>query len=429
MKPNIEKYKKEASKRGLVFIGKSSGKSKQRKYRYKFLDCSHFIDAVPNNLRRSNSKLKCNDCLIAKYKKEALNRGLIYLGSANDGTFNLYKVKRCESILKIQPTNIRRSNEEYNCRCNKCIPIKIEKAKKNNVRYRVSKPKINKEEQKKRKNKRLLKYKTEATQKGLIFLGYSKTKTKHYRRYKFIECGHTTDIQMSVVRHANPYCHVCKEEEFKVDALKAGLKLIGKSTRHKRKYKFISCGHVQSIGVKEVREKSFKCQICHENEFKEDAKKVGLALVGAGKNSLYRTYKFNDCKHTQEIIAGHVRLNNFICNTCNETSRDKPSKIYLLKMSYKNHEWLKLGYAKVLSNRIRQYGLAEGVITELLFEVSYKKGRDAHTHEAKLHKKYIDKKLNKIEMKKYLTKSGNNECYPMEIKEMLREELANLGNK
>jgi hypothetical protein len=181
--------------------------------------------------------------------------------------------------------------------------------------------------------------------------------------------------------------------------------------------------------MKEVRKKSFKCQICHENKFKEEAKRAGLMLIGKGRSAVYRNYKFNDCKHIQEITTNNVRINSFICNTCHETSRDKPSKIYLLKMSYKNSNWLKLGYAKILANRIRQYGLIDGVSTKLLFEVSYKRGRDAHTQESKLHKKYISKKLNKIEMKKYLTKSGNNECYSIEIKNELLDELANLGNK
>ena len=128
-------------------------------------------------------------------------------------------------ILKIQPTNIRRSQKEYNCNCDKCIQIKIKEAKDSGVRYRIPSPVISKKEQNKRKAKQLSKYKKEAYAKGLLFIGNSKTKPKHFRRYRFVECGHETDIQLSVVRHANPYCHECKEEEFKADALKVGLRV------------------------------------------------------------------------------------------------------------------------------------------------------------------------------------------------------------
>ena len=370
MKPNIDRYKEEALKRGLIFIGKSPQQS--RKYKYKFNDCSHFIDESPSNLRRHTSKVKCKTCLVDKYTKEAIRRGLLYIGSANDGTFNFYKVARCGTKLKIQPSNVRRTTETYNCTCKKCTVIKVKEAKKNNVRYRVSNPKIKKAIEERRKKKLEAKYQEEANKKGLVYLGKSKHKSKHYRSYQFITCGCIADIQTPVVRHANPYCHLCKEEEFKNDALNVGLSLIGKSTRHKRKYKFISCGHVQSIGMKEVR------------------------------------------------------TNSFICNTCEETSRDKPSKVYILEMKYEKNKWLDLGYAKIIDNRVRNYGVLPGTSYKILSAVDFKTGRKAHKYEISIHKKYLKHKIPKTNMKIFLTKNGYNECYPMEMKETLLTELNRL---
>lgn len=375
MKPDIEKYKKEAINRGLIYIGESKDKTSSRKYRYKFKNCSHYIEAMPSNLRRSKSKLKCKECLVEKYKKEALERGLIYISSTNDGTFNLYKVKRCGKTIKIQPANIRRTKKEYNCNCNKCIELKINEAKKNKTRYRITNLKVKNKKQKEQEQLLIKKYQSEAAEKGLIYIGKSKNKSKSYRRYKFINCGHEADIQTPVVRYANPYCHICKEEEFKSDALKVGLELIGKSSRHQRKYKFISCGHIQSIGIKEVR------------------------------------------------------TNSFICNQCEETSRDKPSKIYLLEMKYKKNQWLKLGYAKVIENRVRNYGILPGTKYKTLYEIDFKTAREANKLEKIIHKNNIKNKISKKNMKVFLTKNGYDECYPLKMKQALLKELANLGNK
>ena len=52
----------------------------------------------------------------------------------------------------------------------------------------------------------------------------------------------------------------------------------------------------------------------------------------------------------------------------------------------------------------------------------------AHREESKIHKNYKDNKLSKNKMSSYM-KYGNTECYPIEMKEILLEKLANLGNK
>ena len=33
----------------------------------------------------------------------------------------------------------------------------------------------------------------------------------------------------------------------------------------------------------------------------KEAKALGLTLIGEGRNKIYRTYRFNDCKHEKEI--------------------------------------------------------------------------------------------------------------------------------
>ena len=154
----------------------------------------------------------------------------------------------------------------------------------------------------------------------------------------------------------------------------------------------------------------------------KEAEAVGLTLIGKGKNALYRTYRFNKCKHEQEISIGNVRKNNFICNTCEETSRDLPSKVYLLKIQSGSFIWLKLGYAKTVKTRIKQYGLPEDAKAKRLKVIDFDTGREAHRYESSLHKKYIRKRLPIKKMKEF-HKRGFNECYPLEMLDTLLEEL------
>ena len=159
----------------------------------------------------------------------------------------------------------------------------------------------------------------------------------------------------------------------------------------------------------------------------KEAKAVGLTLTGEGKNAQYRTYRFNNSKkckrkHKQEIRTTNVRSNVFICNTCEETSRDLPSKVYLLKIHSGSFIWLKLGYAKQTSFRIKQYRLPEDVKVRRLKVIDFDTGREAHKYESSLHKKYIRKRLPVKKMKKY-HKFGFNECYPLEMLDTLIGEL------
>ena len=47
-----------------------------------------------------------------------------------------------------------------------------------------------------------------------------------------------------------------------------------------------------------------------------EAQAVGLTFIGAGKNHNYRTYRFDQCGHEQEIRRSNVRKNTFICKQC-----------------------------------------------------------------------------------------------------------------
>jgi hypothetical protein len=144
------------------------------------------------------------------------------------------------------------------------------------------------------------------------------------------------------------------------EAKAVGLTLIGAGKdANYRTYRFNNSKkckrkHEQEIQIGMVRNNNFRCNQCHQIKLESEAKAVGLTLIGEGRNATYRTYRCNKCKYKQEIQTGNVRNNSFICNTCEETSRDLPSNVYLLKIKHKDNEWIKLGYAKSIKTRIQQ---------------------------------------------------------------------------
>ena len=222
------------------------------------------------------------------------------------------------------------------------------------------------------------------------------------------------------------YEKIVKKHIKEAEAVDLTLIGAGKNARY-RTYRFNKCNHEQEFYMNNVHNNKFRCEQCQLDKIQDEAKARGLTLIGAGKNARYRTYHFNACGHEQEIQTGMVRRNSFICNTCEETSRDLPSKVYLLEITVDSFTWLKLGYAKTIRTRISKYGLPQSKIAKRLKAVDFDKGRKAHLYEQSLHKKYIRKRLPLKKMKEFHTVSGFKECYPMKMKNKLLRELSGYG--
>ncbi|MDG2297830.1 MAG: GIY-YIG nuclease family protein, partial [Gammaproteobacteria bacterium] len=272
---------------------------------------------------------------------------------------------------------------------------------------------------------------TEATAVGLTLIGEGRN--HNYRTYRFnnskkCKRKHEQEISIGNVRKNNFKCKQCVQIKLETEAKAVGLTLIGEGRRKgHRTYRFnyskkCKRKHEQEIDTSAVRTNNFKCNQCLQIKLEKEAKAVGLTLIGKGRNKNYRTYRFNKCKHEQEIDKGAVRTNYFKCNTCEETSRDLPSKVYLLKIQSGSFIWLKLGYAKTVKTRMKQYRLPEDAKVMRLKVIDFDTGREAHRYESSLHKKYIRKRLPIKKMKEF-HKTGFNECYPLEMLDKLLEEL------
>lgn len=221
----------------------------------------------------------------------------------------------------------------------------------------------------------------------------------------------------------------CKEKYIKEAELN-GFEYLGAadecSPSSYRKYRLVSCGHVVDALPTNIRNNSLRCAECFNLKLNKEATSVGLQLLSRIKSQLYE-YKL-PCGHTQEIFTGAVRTNEWICRTCNSSYFDLPSELYLLKIKSEDFEWLKLGYSRNLTIRIRSYKLQNSEVSQIRSR-KFKTGREVIQVEQKLHSKYFQHRLNPDRMKEYHTQDGYTECYPIEMLDKFLHEFDKLEKK
>jgi len=429
-----EKLTGEARANGLELIG--SGRT--RHYRmYKFFECHHIQEFTLSSVRKH--KLDCKLCWHDSLKNEAKAVGLQYIDEAKSKGYRIYEFNTCSHKQEIQAGHVR--NKSFHCKT--CVNEKLQceagavgleligKGKnKNNRTYKFTEcghiqvvgtgsVRLNNFNCNVCWNEKL---KNEARAAGVEIIGDAQ---RHGSlAYKFIECGHVQEIIVHSVRNNSFHCDTCSHEKLLNEARAAGLEFIGDAVRDGcRSYKFIKCGHIQVIYLDCVRNLSFKCKSCFDEKIYNEAKAAGLELIGPGKNSHYRTYKIVECGHVKKLQLTHVRDKTFQCQICETTSRTQLSYVYLLKIQINNYIWLKLGYSKVIVTRAKQYGLPSDASIQEMASVLFSTGNEANKKESALHKKYKHKRLSAKLMKKYHTSSGYNECYPIDMLELLKCEL------
>jgi hypothetical protein len=433
------KLKQEAKAVGLKLIGKGKRTAKSVYRTYQFDDCGHEIEAEVGNVRKH--KPRCPICFEQKLEEEALNSGLVSLGEGKSAAYRKYKFIECQHIKEFKVGHVR----DGNIKCSECIEAKLEKEAKSagliiigigrKLGYRNYKfiqcghqQEIRTghvREKGFRCNQCFLdKINRDAKEAGLSLIGVGRSSKKEiYRLYRFDNCGHEKEISLKNVREGSFKCDICFDSKVNDEAISVGLKIIGKGSRRAyRLYEFEECSHRIELRISHVRDKNFKCKICKQNKITSEAESNNLTIIGEGRNPNYRLYRFNKCNHIQEITLSSVRQKSFICNTCEETSRDLPSKVYLLKIQSGSFIWLKLGYAKTVKTRMKQYRLPEDAKVKRLKVIDFDSGREAHKFESKLHTKYKRKRLPIRKMKEF-HKDGFNECYPLEMLDTLLEEL------
>ena len=302
-KVNNVKLIKEADSNGLELLGPG----KDANFRlYRFKKCKHRQEISTTQVRNGNPI--CRKCYDQNLRKKANSVGLELLVPGKTTSYRLYKCKKCDHKQEIQPCMINRGD----FKCQNCHDQNLIK---------------------------------EAKSVGLELLGPGKN--AHYRLYKFEECGHEQEIQTTQIRNGKSKCKECFDEKLMKEAKSVGLELLGSGKNaNYRLYRFEECGHEQEIQPSRVRVGRFKCQNCHDQKLIKEAKSVGLELLGPGKSSSYRLYKFKECGHEQEITPRHVRDKNFRCNKCYDEKLIKEAKSVELEI---------IGQAKNMDYRLYKF--------------------------------------------------------------------------
>jgi len=196
----------------------------------------------------------------------------------------------------------------------------------------------------------------------------------------------------------------------------------GRNVRY-RIYMF-KCKHEQEVQTGNIRSGEFRCTTCLQIKLESEAGEYGATLLGAGGNNNNRTYLLS-CGHEQEVQSIHMRVGSFTCQQCEDTSRTLPSYIYLLQISNKGKSFLKLGYAKSIDSRSKQYRLPADAVIEQIAATLLPTGKEAHAREEAIHQKHKSELLSKRRAKSYgMEANGFTECYPVEMLSTLREELS-----
>lgn len=431
---DIRTLKKFARQNELIIIGRSSQKGS---IKVVIKSCKHQKTLRTDRVR--SGKFVCEPCKEQRFRDEAVAAGFQLLGSTENPNYRIYRCLTCDADSSLVISHVRKKSVI----CQSCLDTKLETEasnqglevteKLNDNRYRLYKFRSCKHEQViavanvrsgafECKTCEKIKHESEATEAGLHLIGPSLK--KGYRIYRFVECSHEQEIQLTNVRRKVFHCITCHDTKLIEEARSKNLTLITKSVQRDRNlYRFDQCNHTQLLPASAVRANRFRCGTCLEETFQNDATNVGLELVGEGKTSAYRTYRFKDCRHVQQIRWDSVRLNTFLCEQCNETSRTQPCVIYLLKLKYENFSWLKLGYTKSLELRIQKFSLPPNTKIFEVNKVIFSTGALAHGYEAALHRKYSLFKIDPVRMRQYHQKSGFNECYPVELEPELSNEL------
>lgn len=373
-----EKLQSEAKAQGCELLGRGD---KKNYYRYK-LPCGHEQELRLDHVRDAN--FRCSACMAEKLDCEAEAQSCKLLGPGKSKDYRLYRLS-CGHELQVNTARMRTGEFE----CKTCIGIRIRQ---------------------------------EADAQNCTILGPGRN--RHCLLY-LLPCGHEKEVNIISMREGEFRCKVCLDARLRAEAADQNCELLGPGKHFKSRLYRLPCGHEQEIATGHMRSANFKCGACIAEKLEQEARVYGCELLGSGKSVYYRLYRL-PCGHERELQTGNMRIGNFRCQECEETSRTQPSNLYLLHIKVDNDELLKLGYAKIVASRALSYGLPTGAEITPIKSIPFETGNKAHEMEANLHSRYRRKRLPPKQMKRLHTDSGFKECYPVTMLDTLLAELEDL---
>jgi predicted RNA-binding Zn-ribbon protein involved in translation (DUF1610 family) len=360
-------YEQQAADAGLKIIGPTSD---GHYLRYSFIECGHNQEITKDAVKKR--EFSCRTCLADKLEAEANKRNLTIVGKGSNPHYRLYRNTICEHQYELVTSHVRLAGErnEQPYPCSTCLSLQ-----------RVA----------------------EAKAAGLFLYGETNRKAQKNKSYLYhAPCGHSIERRADQIRVGEWRCQACVDTKLNEEAEKAGLLLIGKgSNKAYRSYQFKACEHTKEIPTAHVRKGTFHCDVCFWDDVDAVLSNRRLKILDRGKKGDSRLFQFLDCGHIQDIELQRAKDGSFVCHECDETFYTLPSNLYLLHMIAPDFEWLKLGYAKVVETRVKQYRLPHNTIVEPLAVVPTQTGEAALKLEKLLERKHKDKKLEPMRMRRW----------------------------
>jgi len=370
-----ERLNAEANAQGCRLLGPGSN-ANNRTYR---LSCGHEKEVSLSSMR--SGAILCRTCLDTRLRDEAKAQGCELVSKGRSRAYRTYRLP-CGHVLEVQTKSMRTG--EFQCQT--CIDERHDQ---------------------------------EAKAQGCELLGPADR--KGYCTYR-LPCGHKQIIYTVWMRRGGFRCQACLDEKLNEEAKVRGCKLVGPGSNSASRTYLLACGHEKDVGTGQMRAGTFRCKICYDDKLMEEAKAQDCVLLGSSENLNYRLYRL-PCGHEQQIKMEHMSSGSFRCQKCEEYSYTQPSKAYLLHIQVGVDEWLKLGYAKNVDLRIKQYGLPLDAVISKLATLPFDTGMKAMEFEVALHKKYKRKRLRIKDMLNFHTGSGATECYPLTMVDKLMSEM------
>jgi hypothetical protein len=222
--------------------------------KYKPIDCDHYVEMQPADVRDILEKYQCKGCEEGGFKKEAIEKGLKLVKKLDDGS-RQYKVTKCGHTTELKPISVRRITKKYTC------------------------PKCAKQEQKKLAKKRKLKY-------------LRKVKGRNgFHLWEFKNCGHKQEIAVSSVKKKTFHCSIYHQMKLGREAELIGLILLGGPEDKTKDFNYKSylcekCKHKNDFTISNVRIGNVSCFNCGETPWAKHSNLYLIKISFPGTESL-----------------------------------------------------------------------------------------------------------------------------------------------
>jgi hypothetical protein len=333
-----------------------------------------------------------------RHYKEGLEKGFTLLSEQplikdekKDYNYKLYICNICGKVDYFQPTHMRRKN----CKCSNCFINNISEY---------------------------------AEVVGLELMQWQPDPLPMIFRRK--DCGHVVMHSKQAVRNMTERvteivtCKGCYEAKINEHLLLKGLEKVSPPKTSKSKAEFLvkRCGHVIRSTYSNLFNNTPQCSECTVDTFRRDVEPHGLKYLGKSKNENTKGHHLYElpCGHIKSMRLDKARTNVWECRECEVTHLDKPSFLYLLHFYTEKFEWLKLGYARNVENRVAGYGV-NGTPYTVKYIKEFPTGQQVKDFEIQLHKSLKHCRISKTTMKNFHKNNGGNECYPVSETESIIE--------